>query len=96
MRVLKYTLTPDDPFILEIPAASRIISVKEQRGDIVLYVLSSEQQPFKDRYEVYVYGTGHMIPQDVGLMCTFLGTVTLPRELVFHVFYRYDGRAKEE
>ena len=96
MRVLKYTLTTAHPFILEVPAASRILSVKEQRGGIVVYVLASEVQPFTDRYEVYVYGTGHEIPQDVGLMCTFLGTVTVPMELVFHVFYRYDGRAKEE
>lgn len=85
-KIFKYILEPVDVQRLDIPTGSKLLSVTEQYGKIVLYALVDDAQGGLDSFEIFVKGTGR--PADDIDNCKFLGTVKLYEgELMFHVFY---------
>lgn len=84
-RILKYTLDIVDYQELTLSENSKILSVVNQRDNIVLYALTSE--PTTCTYSIIMHGTGH--PADDVIGAQFIGTVSLYNgSLMFHVFAR--------
>lgn len=81
--VHKYILTPRAQF--NLPLGSEVLSVINQREEIVMYVrVPLKPEGFECR-TFWTYGTGH--PIEVGREHLFIGTVALDNaNLVFHVF----------
>lgn len=85
--IYKFTLLIADQQTLTLPKGSKILSVTEQRGDIVLYALVDPTTENTEKALIIIHGTGHEA-NDVD-DCTFLGTVKmLGGNLMFHVFYK--------
>ena len=87
MRIFKFVLKVENSQELELPRGSRILSVCEQNGEIVLYAMVDTTISANIIYDISIFGTGHPIP----ILCEnqkFLGTVGLHEgKLMFHVFY---------
>ena len=84
-RILKYTLDIVDHQELTLSENSKILSVKNQRDNIVLYALTDELTTCT--YSIIMHGTGHTADDVIGAQ--FIGTVSLHNgSLVFHVFAR--------
>jgi hypothetical protein len=82
----KYPLLTEPEQVLELPATTRIISVAEQRNEIVLYAIVDLSEAEQSKHKVWVIGTGHPLPEQAALG-RFLGTVNLySGSLMFHVF----------
>jgi len=86
MKIFKYTLEVLEVQRLDIPKGSKLLSVEEQYGNIVLYALVDDTQGGLDSFEIFVKRTGY--PADDIENYKFLGTVKLSEgKLMFHVFY---------
>ena len=86
-KIFKYRLEPADVQRLYILKGSKILSVEEQYGKVVLYALVDDTYGELDCFKIFVKRTGHLA-DDVS-DCKFLGTVKLDEgRLMFHVFYR--------
>ena len=86
-RIYKYVLGIVDSQELSLPLGSKVLSVEEQYGNIVLYALVDTEWSELEIYSVIIHGTGHQA-NDIENYC-FLGTVKLADgQLIFHVFYR--------
>lgn len=84
-RILKYTLDIVDYQELTLSENSKILSVANQRDNIVLYALTDELTTCT--YSIIMHGTGH--PADDVIGAQFIGTVNLYNgALMFHVFAR--------
>jgi len=84
-RILKYTLDIVDYQELTLSENSKILSVANQRDNIVLYALTDELTTCT--YAIIMHGTGHPADDVVGTQ--FIGTVSLYNgSLMFHVFAR--------
>jgi hypothetical protein len=81
--VYKYRLMPSTPVVVEMPRYSRVIHVGAQDDGPVLWALVDTDQP-KERFEFWVYGTGH--PIDVARPKLHLGSVQTESGFVWHVF----------
>lgn len=89
MIIYKYPLTkPVNEFAFD--KESRIISVEEQAGKIVMYVLHIDiDEPIKDntqkkKIKIAVIGTGQAFDYTLG---AFIGTVKLQEgKYMFHIF----------
>lgn len=94
-KIYKYRIPVTDETELLLPVSAKILSVKEQGDDIVLYALITpyDDKTLKGRNRVVirVVGTGRDIRFDTNDF-TFLGTVNLlSGRYMFHVFYRELG-----
>lgn len=86
-KIFKYVLEAADLQVLELPGPSKVLSVHEQRGDMVLYAIVNEGGK-NEKVEVAIRGTGHIVDFDID-MYDFIGTVKLLEgQLMFHVFTR--------
>jgi hypothetical protein len=86
-KIFKYILDGDP---LTLPAGSKVISVKNQHDNIVLYAIVDTDINDKMIYSIFITGTGQEIGKDL-TDYTFLGTVSLlGGEFMFHVFYKLD------
>lgn len=84
-RIFKYTLDIVDYQELTLSENSKILSVANQRDNIVLYALTNELTTCT--YAIIMHGTGH--PADDVIGAQFIGTVSLYNgSLMFHVFAR--------
>ena len=82
--VHKYKLFTSEKQLLVLPVGSKILSVQEQYGEIVLYAMVDTSVREVDTHTIYVYGTGHRIEE---MDIRFIGTVKLNAgTLMFHVF----------
>jgi hypothetical protein len=84
MKIYKYPLTLADEQIVELPLASRILSVGMQDGGIFVWALVDEAARATVSVRFWIRGTGH--PADSLSFATFLGTV-FDRQFVWHVFH---------
>ena len=91
----KYILRLEDEQKIQLPQDSTILSVVEQYGQLVLYVLKDADAVAgspADIVEVRIYGTGNPISDDLMNLVpefTFLGTLNTEQgTLIWHVFYR--------
>ncbi|GAG68016.1 unnamed protein product [marine sediment metagenome] len=86
-KIFKYTLKALDVQRLYLLTGSKLLSVEEQYGNIVVYALVDDVQGGLDCFKIFVKRTGH--PADDIDDSKFLGTVKLGEgKLMFHVFYR--------
>ncbi len=89
MKIYKYKLEIVDEQIISLPEGSKVLSAKEQNGDICIWVLIDHVTPCENR-TFYIFGTGNPILRHVEEM-NFVGTVfTHDKALVWHV---YEGGA---
>lgn len=87
MRVIyKYPLRLADHQILRLPEGGTVLSVQEQRGQLVIWAAVDMSQPDVN-VEFRIVGTGNPFPNDMLDGYVWLGTVQ-EREGVFvwHVF----------
>lgn len=86
--VWKFKLDPSQNNIVEMPLGTKILSIKCQREDIVIYGLVSLNEESKEVYSLEIFGTGEPIPSYINSY-EFLDTVNMNNdELIFHVFYK--------
>ena len=78
----KWTLAIGTCQHIRHPRAARVLSVQEQAGELVMWLLVSPSEPMVLR-EIYIYGTGHA----VDTYGEYNGTVQ-HGALVWHVFSR--------
>lgn len=92
--VFKYVLNVDDVQTIKVEHLVKVLSVEEQRGEIVLYCAVSDTEDYyahTKELEVLVVGTGHWREQNLGLW-RFIGTVKLLEgDLMFHIFWKVKG-----
>jgi hypothetical protein len=90
-KIFKYPIEVTDEQILRLPAGSQILSVIEQRNEMVLYAMVPHPNDYPEvyvEYDIRVVGTGHDVKFSTRDF-TFVGTVSMYKGgLVFHVFYR--------
>lgn len=86
--IYKYTLLTTDETILDLPLNSEILSVKEQLGDICIWVKVDLGESTLESRKFVIYGTGHKIDKD---NLKFIDTVLLFNSgLVLHVFEHFE------
>jgi len=83
----KYVLDVTGYQTVKVPGLHSVVSVIEQRRDVVLYVMKDLEETKETEIEIRILGTGHHIDK-LESTWTNLGTVsTLNGGLVWHVFY---------
>ena len=88
--IYKYKLEPEDRQVLNLPKGAEILSVVEQRDEVVIYAFVEEDNISDTEPLTFIIrGTGHDAGNFKRQNYTFLGTVKLEGgALMFHVFYR--------
>lgn len=85
MKIFKYPLLPITEQTITCPEHFlKILCVKEQYGDLVLYAETCEDEK-EQSYKIFIYGTGHEIDCQPGRQ--YIGTVCMSSGLVWHVYY---------
>ena len=86
MVIYKYVVKPQWVTPLKIPAGSKVLSAKEQNGNVVLYVAHNKGYALNVTLNVYTIGTGHDNNFDINNL-HFVDTVKLRGgDLMFHIF----------
>ena len=87
--IYKYTLLiTKDETVLDLPLNSEILSVKEQFGDICIWVKVDLGESTLESRKFVIYGTGHKIDKD---NLKFIDTVVLFNgSFVLHVFEHFE------
>ncbi len=86
-RVFKYPLQVADKQEIQLPASSKILSVEEQGGQLVLYALVNDTVKMMNTFVVIIHGTGHDADDTDG--CDYVNTVKMyDGRIMFHVFIR--------
>jgi len=89
-KIFKYILDITDRQVINIPLPANILSVSEQRDNVVLYSIVEEGMPVIP-VEILIVGTGNPILFNIDDY-KFVGTVnTMSGKLMWHVFYRFLG-----
>lgn len=86
-RIFKYPLKFEDEQVIKIPNLSRVLSVIEQDGILMLYAVVNDYNLNRIDYpvKIFIRGTGH--PMFQANDACFIGTVPTTRGFVWHVFY---------
>lgn len=94
--VWKYTLAIADTQELELPYGSQYLSCACQREDIVLWFLVNPVAQLKEKWQVFIFGTGHEITEErfdtdyAHVTDVFAGTVLMmDGALVWHIWLRH-------
>ena len=83
--IFKYPLLVDDNQTVILPTGARVLSVAEQRGNIVLYALIDDEEKAQSVYTIRIRGTGHYAGELDP--CRFLGTINQhDGQFMWHVF----------
>lgn len=85
ITVFKYTIDPRNPSI-DLPVGAEILSVAFQGGVLCMWAKIDTEARTKTR-NFEAFGTGHEIPQTMGVDYVFVGTAHIDG-LVFHAFER--------
>ena len=90
MTIHKYPLRVTDTQEIPMPFGAEILCVQVQHGTPCLWAIvkPSKLNPLQPK-TIEVYGTGHDMPQDMGINRKYIGTFQMNSgSLVFHVFER--------
>lgn len=82
--VYKYKLLPK--ITIELPRDAKPLCVAAQGDDLCMWCEVLTQNETEHR-TFEVFGTGHAIPQDMGIECRYVGTAFMG-SLVWHVYER--------
>ena len=86
LTIHKYTLLPE--CAIELTEGAKILSVGDQQGTVVMWVLLDTEKPIGKRIFM-VFGTGHTLDDKKGTFeYIHLGTVQQESGFVWHVFER--------
>ena len=89
-RVLRYELETFEHQVLNLPAESDLLSIQEQQGKLVLWVLAWDDAEIEER-DFYVVRTDEEVPEIEGWSTlVFLATVQGKRDREWHVFTKMD------
>lgn len=88
--IWKFPIHPDDIIRVQMPKGARILTVQEQHGQPAIWAeVDTEAEKEERLFEVF--GTGHEMPNDMGVEREYVGTFQLRGgALVFHL-YEYRG-----
>jgi len=90
MRIYKYTLELEQTQQIAIQGLKQVLSVCNQRNNIVLYALVDEKEKTTQCLEIKIAGTGHIIEKEAYMTHKFLGTVSIMQgHFMWHIFYRH-------
>lgn len=93
--VYKYPLEVKGAQKVSLPMGARILSVMNQREEIVLYAYVDPEQTETEDWHVFVLATGE--PRGMHPEAEFLGTVAMmDGSLMFHVFVWHPEGAPEK
>jgi hypothetical protein len=84
-KIFKFQLEITDRQVIEMQKEARILSLQNQNDTLTLWALVDPEKPKVKRY-FQVFGTGHLIQDEIG---DYLGTVQTKSnntDLVWHVF----------
>lgn len=85
--IWKYEIYTNGENNIALPAGSKVLSVKNQNEQIVMYALVDEDERRRTLTKVKVFGTGQQILDVEGY--DYLDTVSIYNgSLMFHVFYK--------
>lgn len=89
--IYKYQLQIKDVQLLELPTNYRILSVKEQNGDLYLWAIVDTDAEGKTSIQIEIFGTGNPIDAPDRFLFdeddyVYLNTVVMSNGLVWHVF----------
>ena len=88
MKIFKYPLEITDRQEVNIKGLVKVLSVAEQKGNIILYAMVNEESNANYIVVVKIYGTGQEISPSVMDHFKFLGTVShMGGDLMWHVFH---------
>jgi len=88
MKIFKYNVAPQKIITIPMPQGAEILSFQVQHGEPCIWALVDEKAIFENRY-FKLFGTGHEVYQDMGVVRKFIGTIQLDNgNLVFHLFER--------
>lgn len=88
-RIFEYNLRSND-YRVEMPEGAKILTVREQFGNICIWAEIDPEQPMVFRY-FEVLGARQTIPESMGQSREYIGTVALEGgKLIFHI-YEYTG-----
>lgn len=83
--IWKYPLEITDKQQILMPKGAELLSLQAQDGNPKIWVLVNPEQKETDKFDIYMYGTGHLIDGQAMKNRAFLGTFQ-HGPLVFHVF----------
>jgi len=87
MRIWKYPLKVEDDQCFMIPFNGEVLSVINQKGNLVLYALVDETETRMEDVNIKIIGTGNWIDDEDFIGYKFINTVQLADgNLVFHIF----------
>lgn len=89
-KIFKYSLAVTDDQQVVLPLGTKVLSVAEQHGNVVLYAVVNESEHRVEHREVRIHGTGHNCSETLDdYNFNFIGTVKLQGgALMFHVFVK--------
>lgn len=90
MRTIwKYTLEITDRQSISLPEGAEVLHVGNQAESLCLWALVDPKAKLGPIRCFEIFGTGHPIPEDMGVSRKFLGTIIMQHgALVWHVFER--------
>lgn len=86
--IFKYKLLPITTQGVDVPKNSVFLCVKEQDGDLYIWVLIDKVETETSVLEIEIFGTGHDMYSDARTVRVYLGTCIMENGLVWHVFNR--------
>lgn len=85
-KIFKYPLDVQFANVVPMPKGAEILSVAEQRNQIVVYAMVDDEVSEMEDQVIHIEPTGHPVEIDVS-KCRFLGTVKMYEgDYMFHVF----------
>lgn len=84
--IFKYPIKIADKTVITLPETAVQLSMQSQDGQITLWCLVDSEEAEKVEYEVYVVGTGNLVPD--GIDGTHYQTTIVMRPFVWHIFMK--------
>ena len=88
-QIWKFEINPNK-VIVEMPKGAEILTIQTQNGTPCIWALVNPESE-KEKRHFEVYGTGHNIHYDMGIVRKYINTFQLEGGLlVFHLFERIE------
>jgi len=85
ITIYKYTVHPSEESVA-MPRDAEILTTAFQGQELCIWAKIDTETTEHEERKFKVFGTGHNIPQDMGIMYDFIGTAFMDNGLVFHIF----------
>ena len=86
MQIWKKVLEFEAVQIIDLPKRAKWLACQVQQGDICLWFICDETCLEKEKYKIYICGTGTPLPEEVNIN-NYVTTVQLrDGNFIFHIF----------